>query len=593
VSARPIRIANCSGFFGDRLTAAREMVEGGPIDVLTGDWLAELTMLILARRRAGRPGVGYADTVVDQLEAVLATCLERNIKIVVNAGGLDPQGCAHAIKRLATTVGVCPSIAFITGDDLSPRLAELAAGERLHPVGQGYSSPENVISANAYLGGWGIAEALQRGADIVVTGRVTDAALVTGPAAWHHGWRRDDWDALAGGVVAGHLIECGTQVTGGNYAFFEEVPGLERIGFPWADVHADGSCVIGKHDGTGGAVSVGTVTSQLLYEIAGPAYLGPDVTTRFDTVTLRQCAPDRVEVSGATGEPPPPTYKVSLTEWGGYRQDVAVAVTGLDVDAKVAVLERAFWTACRHAPSDYTGVTTRVDRTGSRDPQTNAEAVSTWRLTLKDADGAKLGPAVSDAVLEMALATIPGMFMPGETVTRPARFGVFRPALVDATEVRQRVQLLGGESFVAEEVDPALRRPPPARSDDPPEPPPAPGPLTRAPLGRLAGARSGDKGADANVGVFVRSDAAWRWLDAFLTVERLRALLPEVAGLPVARHRLPRLRALNFVISGLLEDGVGACARLDPQAKGLGEWLRAREVDIPRALLDGERVRCR
>ncbi|MGA1556433.1 MAG: acyclic terpene utilization AtuA family protein, partial [Ilumatobacteraceae bacterium] len=284
--ADPIRIANCSGFYGDRISAAAEMVEGGPIDVLTGDWLAELTMLILARTKAKRPNGGFARTFVTQMEQVMGTCLDRGIKVVTNAGGLDPDGCAEAVHEVAERLGLSPKIAYVDGDNLLGRLDELvAAGVDLahFETGEPVGDVSRFISANAYFGCWGIVEALDRGADIVITGRATDAAIVCGPAAWHHGWARDDWDALAGAVVAGHVIECGTQATGGNYSFFTEVPGLERTGFPWAEVASDGSCVIGKHDGTGGQVSVGTVTSQLLYEIGSERYYGPDVTTRFDT----------------------------------------------------------------------------------------------------------------------------------------------------------------------------------------------------------------------------------------------------------------------------------------------------------------------
>ncbi len=288
----PIRIANCSGFFGDRPSGALEMVEGGPIDVLTGDWLAELTMLILSRIQAKRPGQGYARTFVGQMEQVMGTCLERGIKVVSNAGGLDPDGCAEAVKDVADKLGLNPTIAYVDGDDLLPRISELAEAGSLQPFAEGgeLGDVARFVSANAYLGCFGIVEALTGGADIVITGRVTDAAVVCGPAAWHHGWARDDFDQLAGGVVAGHLIECRAQVTGGNYSFFTEIEGRDeiggraRFGFPWADIAADGSSVIGKHDGTGGQVSVGTVTSQLLYEIGGPEYLGPDVTARFDSI---------------------------------------------------------------------------------------------------------------------------------------------------------------------------------------------------------------------------------------------------------------------------------------------------------------------
>ena len=587
--AEPIRIANCSGFYGDRLSAAAEMVNDGPIDVLTGDWLAELTMLILARTRAKRPGGGYARSFVKQMEQVMGACLEAGIKVVSNAGGLDPRGCAEAVAEVAERLGLSPRIACVDGDDLMARLAPDAADKvalRSFADGEPMADTAELITANAYLGGWGIAEALRRGADIVVTGRVTDAAVACGPAAWRHGWATDDWDALAGAVVAGHVIECGTQATGGNYSFFTEIDGMDRTGFPWAEIAADGSSVIGKHDGTGGAVTVGTVTAQLLYEIDAPGYLGPDVTARFDTIRLAQDGTDRVRIDSVRGEPPPPTLKVATNELGGFRSEITVGLTGLDIEAKAALVHDAFWRACPYAPGDYAKVVERVVRTDKADPATNEEAVAVWRLSVFDHDEARLGRTLSDAMNELALATIPGMFSPG-SAARPRAFGVYRPATVPAAAVPQYVTFLDGERTV---VDPV----PPSVSPTAPIPSPAPvaavrewGPTERAPLGRVVGARSGDKGGNANLGVFARSADAFAWLDGFLSTARLRELLPEAAPLPVDRHRLANIWSLNFVIVGLLGDGVAASDRQDPQAKSLGEWLRARQVDIPRELLRG------
>ena len=584
----PVRIANCSGFYGDRLSAAAEMVEGGPIDVLTGDWLAELTMLILARSRMKRPGGGYARTFVTQMEQVMGTCLDRGIRVVSNAGGLDPAGCAEAVAEVADRLGLSPTIATVDGDDLLPRLAELAeAGHGLvdFETGEPFTGQDGLITANAYLGCWGIVEALGQGADIVITGRVTDAAVVCGPAAWHHGWARDDWDRLAGAVVAGHVIECGAQATGGNYSFFTEVPGMERVGFPWAEVAEDGSSVIGKHDGTGGEVSIGTVTSQLLYEIGSPRYLGPDVTARFDTIALEDAGPDRVRITGTRGEPPPPTLKVAINQLGGFRQDFTVALTGLDIEAKADLIERAFWRACPHRPDEFASVTARLVRTDKPDPATNEEAVALWRLSLKDPDERKVGRAVADALTELALATIPGMFGLGTGPSGARPYGIYRPAVVDAGLVPQLVAVAGSVSTVVESVAPAARvdvAVPAERAGALPA-----GDTVEVPLGRVVGARSGDKGGHANLGVFARTDEAWAWLDAFLTTDRLGELLPETAPLQVERHRLPGLRALNFVVRDLLEEGVAASTRQDAQAKGLGEWLRSRVVTVPAALVGG------
>jgi hypothetical protein len=583
--AEPVRIANCSGFFGDRLAAAREMVEGGPIDVLTGDWLAELTMLILARTRAKRPGGGYARTFVTQMEQVMGTCLDRGIKVVSNAGGLDPDGCAEAVAEVAGKLGLHPKIAYVRGDDLVPRIPELIAADQLRhfETGEPIKDASAFLTANAYFGCWGIVDALERGADIVITGRVTDAAVVCGPAAWHHGWSRTDWDALAGAVAAGHVIECGAQATGGNYSFFTEVPGMSHVGFPWAEVAEDGSSVIGKHEGTGGEVSIGTVTSQLLYEIGGPRYLGPDVVTRFDTIELDPIAKDRVRMHGIKGEPPPPTLKVCINRLGGFRNDFSVCLVGLDIEAKAALVEESFWKACPAAPGDFAQVTTRLIRTDKPDPETNEQAVAILRISVKDPDEKKVGRAFSNAMVELALASIPGFFGVGGAPGPGRPFGVYEPACVPAEAVPQEVVILGGD---VREVSSAI--PSGAVSVVPAAGPAASapeGPTARAPLGRVLGTRSGDKGGNANLGVFARSDEAWAWLDDFLSVDRLRELLPEVAELAVERHRLPAIRSLNFVIYGLLEEGVAASTRQDAQAKSLGEWLRARVVDLPEALL--------
>ncbi|MCB1030819.1 MAG: DUF1446 domain-containing protein [Acidimicrobiales bacterium] len=600
--ADPIRIANCSGFYGDRISAAGEMVEGGPIDVLSGDWLAELTMLILARTRMKRPGGGYARTFVTQMEQVMGTCLDKGIKIVSNAGGLDPDGCAEAVSELADKLGLNPKIAYVNGDDLMGRLDELAAsghGVRFLDSGEPIENTAAFLTANAYLGCWGIVEALNCGADIVVTGRTTDAAIVCGPAAWHHGWARDNWDALAGAVVAGHVIECGTQSTGGNFSFFTELDGLTRTGFPWAEIAADGSSVIGKHDGTGGAVNIGTVTSQLLYEIASPAYLGPDVTARFDTINLEQIGEDRVQISSVRGQAPPPTLKVSMNELGGFRTDLSVGLTGLDIEAKAELVEEAFWQSVDIGPDDLDSVSTRLVRTDREDPPSNEQAVAFWQITLKDTDERKV-KAPSRAINELALATIPGMFGgPGISVARP--FGVHRGGMVEADLVPQYVTFLDGRRVVVDSAFAGLA------GDKSPSEVPAEvpgdasvgdllagvevpeGPTRRAALGEVFGARSGDKGGDANLGVFARSPQAYAWLEQFLTTQRLKELLPEAADLQVQRFDLPNIWSLNFVIRGLLQEGVAASTRQDAQAKGLGEWLRARVVDMPESLLDGPR----
>ncbi|MDH6218342.1 acyclic terpene utilization AtuA family protein [Streptomyces pseudovenezuelae] len=565
---RPIRIGNASGFYGDRFDAMREMLTGGELDVLTGDYLAELTMLILGRDRLKDPSGGYARTFLRQLEEGLGLAHARGVKIVSNAGGLNPAGLAGRVRELADRLGIPVRVAHVEGDDLTAA----------HP---------GSLAAHAYLGGFGIAECLRQGADIVVTGRVTDAALVTGPAAAHFGWQPGEYDRLAGAVVAGHVLECGTQATGGNYAFFAEAPGdLRRPGFPLAEIHEDGTAVITKHPGTGGLVDVGTVTAQLLYETQGARYLGPDVTARLDTIRLTQDGPDRVRIDGVGGEAPPPTLKVGLNRLGGFRNEVAFVLTGLDIDAKAALVREQM----EPALAKVSDVRWELARTDRPDADTEETASALLRLVVRDPEERAVGRALSGAAVELALASYPGFHVlvpPG----KGSPYGVFEDAYVPQGDIAQVAVVHDGRRIPvapAPETAPAHETVVPEESPQPPlpePPPPGSGTTRRAPLGLVAGARSGDKGGNANVGVWARTDEAWRWLAHTLTVERFRELLPETADLTVVRHPLPNLRALNFVVEGILGAGVAAQHRFDPQAKALGEWLRSRHLDIPEALL--------
>ncbi len=584
--ARPVRIANCSGFYGDRLDAAREMVEGGPIDVLTGDYLAELTMLILWKARQKDPTTGYARTFLTQLEQVLGTCLDRGIRIVSNAGGLNPGGLAQRVAELADRLGLAPKVAYIRGDDLLGRLPELqAAGVDLAHLDTGQRLADAAVapvSANAYLGGWGIAEALAAGADVVVTPRVTDASLVVGPAAWWHGWGREDWDALAGAVVAGHVVECGPQATGGNYAFLEEVIDRRYPGFPIAEVAADGSSVITKHPGTGGLVSVGTVTAQLLYEIDDPAYVNPDAGALFDTLTLAQQGPDRVSITGTRGTPPPPTLKVAMNYLGGYRNTMTLVLTGLEPEAKAAWATHVLFELLG-GREQFAQTDVRLLRFDQPDAPTNVQATSHLRITVKDSDRRKVGRRFSDATMALALGGYAGFHTTPPSAE--SEYGVYWPALVPVAFVEQVVVLPDGSERIIPHTPAGTGGSQPLAPQDAAVPAFDDGPTERVPLGRVVGARSGDKGGNANVGLWARDDAGWDWLCRSMTVQRVRELIPEAADLEIRRFELPNLRALNFVIVGLLDEGVASATRPDPQAKGLGEYLRSRHLDIPGRLL--------
>ncbi len=564
--ARPtLRVGNCSGFYGDRFSAVQEMLEGGPLDVLTGDYLAELTMLILGRDRMKDPNTGYAKTFLRQMKQSLSLALSKKVRIVVNAGGLNPAGLAAAVRAVAKELGVDAKIAHVEGDDLIARAGELGLG-----------SP---LTANAYLGAWGITECLRAGADVVITGRVTDASLVVGAAAAHFDWKRDDWDALAGAVVAGHVLECGAQSTGGNFSFFTEIE-IGRPGFPIAEIEEDGSCIITKHPNTGGAVTVDTVRAQIVYEITGARYAGPDVTTRFDTIKVIQDGTDRVRIHDATGEPPPPTLKVCLNNVGGFRNDVSFVLVGLDIEAKARLVREQMVAALPKQPAEMVWNLLRTDR---EDADEEARASALLRVVAKDRDPSVVGRVFSGAAVELALSSYPGF-----TLTAPpgdgSPYGVYSAAYVPAQEVPHVAVLADGTRIP---IAPSERTMPlePVVAPDLPPSPRAPGEVVRGPLGQIMGARSGDKGGTANIGVWARTEEAYRWLVHTLDVARLQTLLPETSAFPVERHLLPKLWAMNFVVDGILGEGVSSSPRFDPQGKALGEWLRARHVDIPRALL--------
>lgn len=553
------------------------------VDVITGDYLAELTMLILAKQQQKDPATGYARTFLQQVRGSLTQLAASGTRVVVNAGGMNPKALAAEITTACAEANVNINVAYIDGDDLTARSSELGLGK--------------AIAANAYLGGHGITEALRRNAQIVITGRVTDAALTTGAAAWFHGWSATQYDELAGAMAAGHVIECGMQATGGNFSFFEEIADLTRPGFPIAEISADGSCVITKQSATGGAVTAETVLSQLLYEVNGARYAGPDATMRLDSIKLHDQGENRVQINGVKGEAPPPELKVSVTEFGGFRQELVFLLTGLNSESKAELIQRQFEHGLKLSgqptPQEITWTLARTDRSNALSQE---EATARLTLVAKDSNAKLVGRAFVSIAIELALGSVPGLFLdapPAEAVP----YARYRPEYVAQNVPEQTLHLADGTSviiappkdFKTLEVTPL---------DSPGDPAPTNfaasiRPITggkRIALGTLFGARSGDKGANANIGIWARNEASWRWLRDELSTDALRTLLPELETLVIDRTELPNLRAINFVVHRMLGDGVASGSRYDAQAKGVAEWLRSKTITVPETLAEASKL---
>lgn len=583
-----IKIGNCSGYYGDKLSAAKDMVEGGPIDVLTGDYLAELTMTILFNQKLQRgEDKGYVGTFLKQIKDVAETCKKNNIKIVTNAGGLNPYSMANEIINILKEMSIDLKVAYIDGDDLMPRLEELKdQGETFVNIDKNTnldSTEHNLLTANAYLGAWGIKEALDEGADIVVCPRVTDAAVVIGPAAWKFKWKRTDFDELAGALAAGHIIECGCQATGGNYSFFEEVPSFINVGYPIAEIESDGSFTITKHPGTGGLVSVGTVTAQLLYEISSPAYINPDVISHFDTLEINQIGPDRVRVSGCRGSNPPGKHKVCINLATGYRNGMDLVLTGLDIEAKAKTITDTLFHSVG-GKDQFDEVSVNLYRTDKKNPNSNEEAMATLSISVKSRNPDLVGRLFSAKIIELSLANYPGFFSAG-TGKKPGPVISYWPTLIDSKHIKEYVHV-DGKTL---EIEPTsqLQFEENYYQKQPVTIEPAPqGEMDEIYFGRLFGARSGDKGGCANIGVWAKTDLAFSFLYNFLSVEKIKELMPDLNEFSIDRYELPNINSLNFYIHGILEDGVSSNNRMDGQAKSLGEYLRSKTINVPKIIIE-------
>ena len=582
-----IKIANCSGFYGDKLSAAKDLVDGGPIDVLTGDYLAELTMAILFGQKMQRgEDKGYVGTFLKQINQIAKSCKEKNIKIVSNAGGLNPKSMANEIEKILKQQSINMKVAYIDGDDLMPIIPELSElGEEFKNIDKDIKLNESdysPLTANAYLGAWGIKEALDKGADIVVCPRVTDAAVVIGPAAWKFNWERDSYDSLAGALAAGHIIECGCQATGGNYAFFKEVKSFDNIGYPIAEIYEDGSFFITKHPNTGGLVSCGTVTAQLLYEINSPAYVNPDVIAHFDTLKIEEVEEDRVYVSGCRGSSPPDKHKVCINLAGGFRNGMEIILTGLDIEAKAKVFTDALFNSVG-GKKQFDEVSIQLHRTDKENPITNEEAMASLLVSVKSKDQNLVGRLFSAKIIELALANIPGFFAQGG-VKPSGPVIVYWPSLVNSKHIKEKVHIDGKEIEVIPtsqlELDEIYYQKEPIKikkikkEDE-----------KQIYFGEIYGTRSGDKGGCANLGVWAKNSDSFAFLHNFLTVKKLKELLPDLNQFKIERFELANINSLNFYIHDILQDGISSNDKKDGQAKSLGEYLRAKKIKVPQSII--------
>jgi hypothetical protein len=590
-------IANCGGFWGDDPTAPRRQVEGGPIDYLVMDYLAEVTMAILQKQRARKPDAGYPADVLMHMRDVLPACVERGIRIITNAGGVNPLGCRAAIECVAKDLGLADrvKIAVVLGDDLYPDLdALMASGQALINMDTGQpltAVRDRVLSANAYIGAAALVKALELGANVVVAGRVADAAVTLAPLMHEFGWASTDWDRLAAGVVAGHIIECGAQSTGGNFTDWHLVKSFRQMGFPIVEVQSDGSIVVTKHPGTGGLVTVHTVSEQILYEIGSPAYVSPDVVARFDSVRLVQEGPDRVRVTGTRGERAPAKLKVSVSYQGGWRAFGRLIVSGPDTLAKANKVAEVFWQAAggrglyEHALHQFIGWN------GCHPPLAASEPGEVLvQFAVRDRDERKINTRFAPQLVPRVLGTVPGIsYIADQGRPRASEVVAFWPALVARGAVSQRV-VFGDEEFaVADEKDggelldgiqpekdrrPALGAPflPSERT-------------VRVRLLKLCLARSGDKGDTANIGVIARSEAIYDWMLENLTAAFVKRHFDDVCEGEVERHDLPNLLAVNFLLHRSLGGGGTSSLLLDAQAKTYAQYLLAAEVEVPERLI--------
>jgi hypothetical protein len=582
-----VRIGCWAAFWGDTATAARQILESTEVDYLVSDYLSEITMALLARARAKDPEAGFVPDAIRVLQPWLGQIHERGIKVVTNAGALNPAACARAFAAAAEEAGVPLKIAAVEGDDIRPQLDGLIAADA-RDMFTGEALPRDVMTMNAYLGARPIAVALDAGADIVVTGRCVDSAVVVGPLLHEFGWADDDYDLLSAGSLAGHIVECGPQCTGGNFTDWDIVPGWDDMGFPIAECFADGSAIITKPDGTGGLVSTATVSEQILYEIGDPgAYVMPDVVCDWRDVVLEQMGQNRVRASGARGSKPPATYKVTATHADGYRVMTTAMFSGVDAAGKARRAAEALITrgdrliqAAGQAPLTESSIEViGAGDTFGPEHRDDAATEAVVKIGARHAERAALELLANEfAPMALVAQGMTGYFA-GRPRVAPS-IGVYH-LLVDKSTVDVQVRIDDEATPVRiAPGDPEMRRDTAPLEDGDGAPPD--GRTVTVPLRRLAYARSGDKGNQANIGVIARRPEFAPLIREQLTAERVRTFFAQYLTGGVQRWEMPGLSALNFVLDGALGGKGGTSTlRYDPQGKSYAAMLLRVPIVVP------------
>jgi hypothetical protein len=592
-----VRIGCHSGFWGDTETAAVQLVRHGKVDYLVSDYLAEVTMSIMAAQKLRNPQMGYATDFVGVVMAPLAREIaDQKIKVITNAGGVNPLACRDAVLKACEAAGVKLKVAVVMGDDLLPRVDELR-GLDVREMDTGSALPAKIVSMNAYLGGFPIARALAEGADVVITGRCVDSAVTLGALIHAFGWTMDDHDKLAAGTLCGHIIECGAQCNGGNFTDWRLVPDYDEMGFPVAEVSADGAFVLGKPDGTGGLINTATVAEQMLYEIGDPrAYMVPDVVCDFTQATYEQVGKDRVRVSGAKGRPPTDTYKVSTTWPDGYKLSTIFMLGGREAVAKGqasadAIIKKTRRMFRERNMGDYRDLSVEIiggEATYGPHARTQDSREVVVKIAAKHDQKEALG-LLGREIAPMATGGVVGMtgsFGAGRAAPSPV-IRMFS-CLVPKTLVPVTVEI-DARSITMER---AAKSGGFTAADLPAEAPaalplPTTGPnaaTATVPLVALAYGRSGDKGDNANIGIFARRPEYESILDAEVTEEAVAKYFAHRIQGKVTRWRLPGIHGFNFLLRQALGGGGMASLKADPLAKAFAQMLLDMPVRVPASL---------